>query len=122
MQNFVCCGDTIDVTLGSGETGYASGKMYPVGAQIGVITSLTRAGQTVFANQASAQGDIAVVMLEGVFTVPKASGAITLGAKLYYDATNKNLTTTASGNTFAGYAYTAQQSGDTTVQVRLWNA
>lgn len=110
----------MDVTLGSGETSFASGKLYLVGAMVGVITSLTRAGQTVFANQASAQGDVAVVRFEGVYTVPKASGAITLGAKLYYDSTAKNLTTTASGNTFAGYAYTAQQSGDTTVQVRLW--
>lgn len=119
MQNFIS-GFTIDVTLGSGETTFASGKLYLVGAMVGVITSLTRAGQTVFTNQASAQGDIAVVSLEGVYTLPKATGAITLGAKLYYDATNKNLTTTASGNTFAGYAFTAQQSGDTTVQLRLW--
>jgi predicted RecA/RadA family phage recombinase len=119
MQNHIACGDTIDVTLGSGETTYASGKLYPVGSAIGVITSLTRAGQTVFNNAASAAGDIAVVSLEGVYSVPKATGAVTLGQRLYYDASAKNLTTTASGNTFVGLAYASALSGDTTVQVIL---
>lgn len=119
MQNFISNGKTIDVTLGSGETSFASGKLYLIGAIVGVITSLTRAGQTVFSNVASAQGDIAVVSLEGVYTLPKATGAITIGAKVYYDATAKNLTTTSSGNTFAGYAYAAALSGDTTLPVLL---
>lgn len=122
MQNFICDGNTMDVTLGSGETTFGAGKLYLVGVMVGVIASLTRAGQTVFYNQASAQGDIAVVKFDGVVSVPKATGAITLGAKLYYDATAKNVTTTSSGNTFCGYAYTAQQSGDATVQLRLWSA
>ncbi len=55
----------------------------------------------------------------GVFTLPKATGAITQGAALYWDNTNKNLTTTASGNTKVGAALTAQASGDATVQVIL---
>lgn len=122
MQNYIQEGDRMEVTLGSGETGFASGKGYLVGAMFGVITSLTRNGQTVFSTQASAQGDIAVLALEGVFTLPKATGAITLGAKLYWDNTAKNITTTASGNTFCGYAWTAQSSGDATVQVKLQTA
>lgn len=119
MQNYVTGDCSIDITLGSGETAFASGTLYLVGAMVGVISSLTRNGQTVFSNQASAQGDIAVVALEGVYTLPKATGAIGIGAKVYYDATNKNLTTTASGNTFTGYAYAAALSGDATLPVLL---
>ncbi len=122
MQNYVSCGDRLEVTLGSGETGFASGKGYLAGAVFGVITALTRNGQTVFSNQASAQGDVAVLALEGVYTLPKATGAITLGAKLYWDNTAKNITTTASGNTFCGYAFSAQASGDATVAVKLQTA
>lgn len=122
MQNFIACGDTIDITLGSGETSYGAGKLYLFGAVVGVIDSLTRAGQTVFSTQASAQGDIAVLRLEGVYTVPKATGAIGLGAKVYYDATAKNVTTTASGNTFCGYAYAAALSADATLPIILWKA
>lgn len=121
-QSFIQHGERLEVTLGSGETAVASGKGYLVGAMFGVVVSLTRNGQTVFANQASAQGDIAVVALEGVYQLPKASGAVTLGAKVYWDNTAKNITTTASGNTFVGYAWQAQASGDTTVQVKLQTA
>ena len=119
MQNYICEGETLDVVLGSGETTYASGKIYPIGAVIGVIASITRAGQTVFSNVASAEGDVAVVRLEGVYTLPKATGAITLGQRLYYDATAKNLTTTATANNFAGVAYKSALSGDATVQLLL---
>jgi predicted RecA/RadA family phage recombinase len=51
--------------------------------------------------------------------VPKASGAITQGAKLYWSAANSNLTTTASGNTFVGLAAEAAASGDASVKILL---
>lgn len=121
-QNIIQHGSRLDVTLGSGETAVASGKGYLIGAMFGVLLSLTRNGQTVFSTAASAQGDVAVVALEGVFTLPKATGAITLGAKVYWDNTAKNITTTSASNTFCGYAWAAQASGDTTVQVKLQTA
>ncbi len=122
-QTYVESGDQITVTLGSGETAFASGKMYKVGAQVGVILSLTRLGQTVFNNVASAQGDIAVVALEGVFTVAKATSlAISVGDALYYDATNAVVNKTASGNTFAGFAHEAAGSAATEVKMRLWQS
>lgn len=121
-QSYVQEGKRFEAALGSGETTVAAGKGYLIGAMFGVVLNLTRNGQTVFSNQASAQNDVAVVALEGVYTLPKATGAITLGAKLYWDNTAKNVTTTASGNTFCGYAWTAQASGDTTVQVKLQTA
>ncbi len=121
-QSYVQHGERIEVTLGSGETAVASGKGYLIGAMFGVVVALTRNGQTVFSNQASAQGDVAVVALEGVFTLPKATGAVTVGAKVYWDNTAKNITTTVGSNVFVGYAWAAQASGDTTVQVKLQTA
>ena len=49
----------------------------------------------------------------GVFDMAKATGAAwTQGAKVYWDNTAKNLTTTSSGNTLVGAAAQAQASGD----------
>lgn len=58
-------------------------------------------------------------MTSGVFDLPKATGAIAQGTKVYWDNTNKNVTTTASGNTLIGAATVAVVSGDATVQVKL---
>jgi predicted RecA/RadA family phage recombinase len=56
----------------------------------------------------------------GVFTIPKLStDVVAQGALLYWDNTNKRLTTTASGNTLAGRAYAAAGNGATTVQALL---
>lgn len=117
--NLVAQGNTITRTLTSGQTGYSAGDGYKVGNQVGVIGGITRDGQTVFSNQASAAGDIAIINLKGVFTMPKASGAMAQGARLYWDDTEKELTATAAGNTFAGFAFLAAASDDTTVQCNL---
>lgn len=122
-QNHITDGSRIEVTLGSGETALGAGKGRLVGAMFGVILSLTRNGQTVFSNQASAQGDIAVLALSGVYTLPKTNPlVINLGAKLYWDDTNKVVTTTVGSNVFVGYAWTAAASTDATVQVKLQTA
>lgn len=55
----------------------------------------------------------------GVFELPKASGAVTQGAKLYWDNTAKDVTTTSTSNTLIGVAVEAAASGDATVIVRL---
>lgn len=65
---------------------------------------------------ANALGAVAV---EGVFKLPKASGAIGQGAIVYWDATNSNVTTTSSGNKRAGKAAEAAASGDAVVPVLL---
>lgn len=64
-------------------------------------------------------GKTGAVHISGVFSVTKASGAITQGAKLYWDSTNGNLTTTASGNTIVGVAAEAAASGDSFVKILL---
>lgn len=66
-----------------------------------------------------ADGKTGAVHVTGVFSVAKASGAITQGAKLYWNSTNSNLTTTASGNTLVGVAAAAAASGDATVPLLL---
>lgn len=60
--------------------------------------------------------DCAVV---GVHTLPKASGAITEGARLFWDNSARNVTTTAGTNFHIGFALRAAAAGDTTVQVLL---
>lgn len=102
--NFVKEGDTLAVTA---PYAVASGAGALVGSLFGVaVNSAENAAEVVLA-------------LEGVFTLAKASGAWTVGAKLYWDDTNKNVTTTASGNTLIGRAAAAAASGDTTGNVLL---
>jgi predicted RecA/RadA family phage recombinase len=62
---------------------------------------------------------LGALAIEGVFTVAKATGAITSGAPLYWDATNHVATGTSSGNTYMGMAIAAAASDDTTVKVLL---
>lgn len=80
-----------------------------------------------------AQGDIAdgetgVLAVAEVHRLPKATGAITQGAALYWDANGDPvggtagsgaLTTTATDNTLAGKAFAAAASGDATVDIKL---
>jgi len=68
---------------------------------------------------ALANAEVGSFQLEGVYTLPKATGAATLGAKCYWDNTNKNVTATASTNTLIGVFVAAYASGDATANVRL---
>ena len=97
-------GCVIDYTAGSN---LASGAVVVVGTKVGVALSSIASG---------AQGS---VQIAGVFTLAKATGAISQCASVYWDSTNSNITTTASGNTLAGVAYAAAANGATTVDVLL---
>lgn len=67
-----------------------------------------------------AAGDQGWVHVVGVFEMDKATNeAITMGAAVYYDATNDVITTAAEGNTTAGYAAAPAAATDTTVLVKL---
>lgn len=68
---------------------------------------------------ALANGETGSFQLEGVYTLPKATGAATLGAKAYWDNTNKNVTATVGSNTLIGVFVAAYASGDTLANVRL---
>jgi len=103
MKNYIQEGDCIEITASGAIT---SGQIVEVGALAGVSAGTY------------ASGDVAVINLCGVYEVPKTAGAVTLGAKLYSNASG-SATTTASTNVFLGYAFSAQESGDATVKVRL---
>ena len=103
-KNFIHEGDVLNYTAGAN---IASGQFVLIGTIGGVAIG------------AIANGATGAVRVKGVFSVPKASGAVTQGAKLYWDATNSVLTTTSSGNTIVGVAAAAAQSGDATAQILL---
>ena len=67
----------------------------------------------------AAEGQEVELATEGAFTLPKATGAIGWGAKIYWDSSNGNATSTASGNKLIGAAIGDAASGDPTVLVRL---
>lgn len=55
-----------------------------------------------------------------VFELPKkAADTVTLGLKLYWDDTNKEVTVTSTDNKFIGHATAAAAGADTHVKVRL---
>ncbi len=56
---------------------------------------------------------------KGGYILPKASGAISQGVIVYWDATAGNITTTSTSNKRAGKAAEAAATGDTTVKVLI---
>ncbi|MCB5199025.1 DUF2190 family protein [Loktanella sp. TSTF-M6] len=92
MKNFIQQGENVTVTAAAD---VVSGQFLAVGALTGV------------AQGDAATGEEVVLVRRGVFALPKASAqAWTVGAKVYWDATNSVMTTTASGNTLVGVAFT----------------
>jgi len=105
MKNFIQDGDTVSVAA---PYDVASGGGALVGSLFGVAVD------------AATSGNAVQLKTSGVFTLPKATGqAWTVGAKLYWNDTNKNCTTTASGNTLIGVALAVAASGDEAGTVRL---
>jgi predicted RecA/RadA family phage recombinase len=105
MKNFIQKGDTITLTAPTG--GVSSGGGVLVGSLFGIA-----------AGDAAENADVEV-LTRGVFELPKATGAIAQGAKVYWNNANGNVTTTVTGNTLIGAAIAAAASGDATVIVRL---
>jgi predicted RecA/RadA family phage recombinase len=104
MKNFIQYGDTIDINVA---TATVAGQLLTIGDVVGVVVNTT-----------AANIDNAMC-IDGVFEVPKAVGAITFGVKVYHDNVAGNITTTAGSLKLAGYAVSAQASGDATVKVKL---
>lgn len=105
MKNFVAVGDILSllapyaVTAGDG---FLVGSLFAVAA-------------TTAANGAAVEG-----LTEGVFDLAALStDTATVGTKLYWDNTNKRLTTTLTSNTLVGVAAAAKANGDTTARVYL---
>ena len=88
-------GGVIDYTAGAT---IANGDVIPFAAgRIGV------------ALDDAVSGDTISVAIEGVFEITAATAdEIAVGAEVYFDATNRVLTTTSTDNTLAGMATTAK--------------
>jgi len=105
MKNYIQPGENL--TLASPEA-VTAGRGLLVGSIFGIA-------------QADAAEDADVVIVRtGVFTHAKTEAqAWTLGAKLYWDNTNKVFTTASSGNTLVGAAAAAAANPTTTGTVVL---
>ena len=102
--NYIQDGDILDYTAGAA---ISAGDFVVIGTVGGVAINDI------------ANGAVGAVAVSGVFRVTKATGAVTQGALLYWNATNSNLTTTAAGATLVGVAASAALSGDATVDILL---
>lgn len=81
---------------------------------------LVRGALSGVAVNAAANGADVVLKREGVFELPKATGAAwSQGDRLFWDAAAKNFTKVAAGNTPMGVAYSSADTGDTTGEVLL---
>lgn len=106
MKNYVQKGTHLTVPAPAG--GVAGGDPVLIGALFG------------FAVTDAVANDPVVIVTEGVFEAPKATGAAwAVGDKLYFDSTAKNLTGTVSTNKLVGYAVAIAASGDATGLVKI---
>lgn len=103
VAEYVQRGDNIDYTAAD-DIVYM--QVIPLTARIGI------------ALEAIPKGETGTVTLTGAFRLPAASVAMTLGEKLYWDATAGNVTAT-QGDIVAGYATEAKAEAGTTVAVRI---
>ena len=97
-------GETLDYTP---EATVKNGAAVSLGTRIGIAASDIAAGQ---------QGQLHVV---GVFEMDKDANEIAMGAAVYYNEAEDQITATADGNIPAGYAVKAAAAADTTVLVKL---
>lgn len=104
-SNYIMPGDVLDHTAAAALT---SGQVLLMGKRVGIVLT------------SAAIGEKATVRVRGVFTVSKkATDVLAQGDLLYWNATDSNLTSTASGNTLAGFAADPAGSGVTTVNISL---
>lgn len=107
QATFVQDGRSIDYTPGAA---VASGDVVVQGELVGV------------ARTPIATNTLGSLAVDGVFDFSKATGggtAITAGANVYWDTTNKVATTTATGNKLIGKCVKAAADAATTVRVRM---
>ena len=105
MKTFIQPGESLTVTAPYAVT---SGQGVLVGALFGLAAYDAAIGGTV------------EVQTKGVFDIAKEPAlAISAGARVFWDNTNKRVTTTATGNVAIGHAVLAAASADTTARVRL---
>lgn len=106
MENYNSPGEVLELTAPSG--GVVSGVVYLIGSLLAVAT-VTAAEAAKFSG-----------LVVGVIEYAKVSAqAWSEGAKVYWDNSAKNFTTTSGGNTLAGVAAAAAANPSATGKVRL---
>lgn len=104
--NYIQPGDAITIAAPSG--GVTSGVGVLVGTLFGIAATT------------AAEGESVAIVTEGVFSHAKTSAqAWTVGVAIYWDNTNKVMTTASSGNTLVGKAVAAAENPSSTGVVRL---
>lgn len=104
--NFIAPDEPLTLPAPSG--GVTSSTAYLIGAAFGI------------AGDSAAEGEGFPLHRRGVWRLPKATAVNwTVGAKLYWDNTAKNVTNVATNNTLIGVSREARVNADTTVEVAL---
>ncbi|KAA0571080.1 DUF2190 family protein [Azospirillum sp. Sh1] len=104
MRNFIFDGRSLPFTAAYA---VASGDGYLLGAIFGVVSSTAGAGEE------------SQLRTEGCYALAKTATGITAGAPVYWDATARKVTGTASGNLCVGAAISAAGASAPTVRVKL---
>ena len=107
MRNFVQPGDSLAVAVP-----YAAGVTAGQGILVGALFGVAAVD--------GAQNAVIEAATQGVFDLTKEpSLAISAGARVFWDNTNRRVTTTATGNLSIGIATQAALAADATVRVWL---
>lgn len=105
MKNFVQVGSTLTIPA---PAAVASGDVLVIGDLHGIV-----AGD-------AAEDEPCDLVVVGVFTLPKVGAdSFAVGDPVYWDATNKLVTSTATDNTHIGTAVKIAVSGSAAVEVKL---
>ena len=104
-KNYVQKGDVLTYTA---VAAVAGGTVVLIGKRIAVVLGDIAAGAS------------GTVQVTDVWNIAKlATDVVAQGDLLYWDAANNRLTTTAAGNTLAGYAAAAAGNGVATVSIKI---
>ena len=110
MRNYLQPGDSLAMAVP-----YASGVVAGDGVLVGALFGVAAVD--------GAQNAVIECQTKGVFDLAKQPAfAITAGARLFWDDTNRRLTTTATGNFQVGIATQAAGASDATVRAVLLRA
>jgi len=104
--NFIQKGDRIDYVNG-GDEAISYGDVVEMASMVGIAACDIPAKGT------------GVVDIAGVYSGPKAAEIIAAGTVVYWDAEAENFTTSATGNTPAGYSIVGAASADDTIIFKL---
>jgi predicted RecA/RadA family phage recombinase len=107
MRNFIQPGNSLAIAVP-----YAGGVLAGQGVLVGALFGVAATD--------GAQNATVEAATQGVFDITKEPAlAITAGARVFWDNTNRRLTTTATGNFQVGIATQAALAADTAVRVWL---